>query len=648
MNLFPVTQLILMILIIISTTTIFADEKSMEKKVTQFLDKHVPSLLDKHHVPGTVIALSIGNTTVLKGYGKLGFDLDEPMSASQTPVFVASLSKLFTATGIMQLYEQGKLSLDIDVNMYLKDFQIEYPYSEPITIHHLLTHTAGLDDRFLGMGAKTQDRVLPLGVYLSKRLPPIVFPPGTAISYSNHGFALLGHIIEEVSGKSFNDYMNENLFTPLEMTNSRFDGTYPENLKLPQPYLEYLGRSEVIKMDFAQTPPASSLCTTAEDFSHYLIAMLNNGLYKNRPILRPETVTLMFTPRYKLHPLLPGYACCWEERFINGKKVLQHSGLTWGFSSHTLIIPDEQFGLFISINKGTHAFINELIPMFIGNFTLPVKNVENARKHPSFVDKSFYSQITGFYRHNRYCRNDYFKLATFLPGLTHEYYVYGNAVERTLTLKHLAFQSGEWKVEEMGDMLWSRKNKYGEITTSPRISFIKSYQKKPYQLVMGNDVYEPIYFWETKLFQYIVFFSCVTVYLINLWIVIYRFFVVCITYLLRKRKNKFKITYLQLLTFAFLLYILCFGGYLFIFLKPQTLGYGTPLGLFIILVIPFILALLTILATIRFILTLKEWNTKKIIDLISLLSCYGLLSLAYYWNQLDYHSTGWDTLYFNW
>ncbi len=648
MNRTPFTKYILVMLILALTMAIFANEKSTEEKVTQFLDQHVHSLLDKHHVSGTVIALVNRDTVVLKGYGKLGFDIDKPMSPLQTPVFVASLSKLFTATGIMQLYEQGKLSLYMDTNMYLRDFQIEYPFSEPITIHHLLTHTAGFDDRFLGMGAKIQDHILPLGVYLSKRLPPIVFPPGTTISYSNHGFALLGYIMEEVSGKKFNDYMKENLFTPLEMINSRFDGTYPENLKLPQPYLEYLGRSEVITMDFAQTSPASSLCTTAEDFSHYLIAMLNNGLYKNRPILRPETVTLMFTPRYKLHPLLPGYACCWEERFINGKKVLQHSGLTWGFSSHTLIIPDEQFGLFISINKGTHTFINELIPMLIENFTLPVKNVENARKHPSLVDESFYTPITGFYRHNRYCRNDYFKLATFLPGLTHEYYVYGNAVERTLTLKYLAFQSREWKVEEMGDMLWSRKNKYGEMATSPRISFIKSYQKKPYQLVMGNDVYEPIYFWETKLFQYIVFFSCITVYLVNVWTVIYRFFLLCITHLLGKRKNKFKINYLQLLTFTFLLYILCFGGYLFIFLKPQTLGYGTPLGLFFILIIPFILASLTILATIRFIITLKTLDVKKIIDLMSLLSCYGLLFLAHYWNILDFHFTGWDTLYFNW
>lgn len=633
---------VLTILFVCLLWNVSAEDTTTEIRIVQFLDVHVPKLLDKNHVSGTVLALVCGDTVVLKGYGKLGFDLDEPMDAKKTAVFVASLSKLFTAVGILQLYEQGKLSLDIDVNQYLKDFQIIYPFAEPITVHHLLTHTAGFDDRFLGMGAKTKDFVLPLGVYLAKRLPPIVFPPGSAISYSNHGFALLGHIIEEVSGKKFNDYMRECLFEPLEMANSRFDGTYPEDLKLPKPYLEYLGRSEVIKMDFAQTPPASSLCTTAEDFSHFLIAMLNGGRYKNYSLLKTSTVLLMQTPRYKLHPLLPGYACCWEERFINGKKVIQHSGLTWGFSSHTLIIPEERFGLFLSINKGEHTFINELISLLVGKFSLPVKNVENVRKHPFFVDKSFYQQITGFYRHNRYCRNDYFKLATFLPGMTHEYYVRGNASEQTLTMKYLAFQAGEWKVEEMGDMLWGRQNKSGEVASSPRISFIKSYQKRPYQLVMGNDVYEPIYFWETKLFQYVVFFACVAVYLMNLWIVGFRFAVMCITSWVCKKPIRFEMNYLQLLTLFFLIYNLCFGGYMFLFLKPQTLGYGTPTGLFILLIIPFFLLLLTMLATLRFFFNLREWGKQMFFDLLSLLSCYGFLFLLYYWNILDFHLRGWN------
>lgn len=640
MRLYFKQKYILAILFICLLSNVYAGDTSIEMRIVNFLDTHVPMLLDKNHVSGTVIALVCGDTVVLKGYGKLGFDLDEPMDAMKTPVFVASLSKLFTAVGILQLYEQGRLSLDIDVNQYLNDFQIVYPFAEPITIHHLLTHTAGFDDRFLGMGAQTKDCVLPLGEYLSKRLPPIVFPPGSAISYSNHGFALLGHIIEEVSGEEFYVYMRKHLFEPLEMTNSRFDGTYPENLKLPKPYLEYLGRSEVVEMDFAQTPPASSLCTTAEDFSHFLMAILNGGKYKNHSLLQPSTVSLMLTPRYKLHPLLPGYACSWEERFILGKRVLQHSGLTWGFSSHTLIIPKERFGLFISINKGVHTFINELIPILIEKFTLPVKNVETARKHPSLVDKSFYHQITGFYRHNRYCRNDYFKLATFLPGMTPEYYVRGNASERTLTVKYLAFQSGEWKVEEIGDMLWGRKNKKGEVASSPRISFISSHQKRPYQFVMGNDVYEPIYFWETKLFQYIIFFACVSVCLMNLWIVGFRFVVMCIASLVSKKTIRFEISYLQVLTFFFLIYGLCFGGYIFLFLNPQTLGYGTPMGLFILLIIPFFLLLLTIFATVRFFLTLKEWNIQMFFNLMSLLSCYGFLFLLYSWNILDFYLRG--------
>ncbi|HOV33663.1 MAG TPA: serine hydrolase domain-containing protein [Candidatus Hydrogenedens sp.] len=634
---------IVCIFFFILTALVHGEESLYEKQILYFLDREIPQLLQKYSVPGTVIALVHGDNVILKGYGKLGFEIDEPMDAEQTPVFVASLSKLFTSTGIMQLYEQNRISLNVNINHYLSDFQIVCPYSEPITIHHLLTHTAGFDDRFLGMGAPTLDKVLPLGVYLSKRLPPIVFPPGTAISYSNHGFALLGHVIEQVSGKSFKDYMEEHLFEPLEMSHSRFDGTYPETLKPPKAYLEYFGKIRPVEMDFAQTPPASSLCTTAEDFSHFLIAMLNDGRYKDRFILQPKTVKLMQTPRYKLHPLLPGYACCWEERYINGKRTLQHSGLTWGFSSHVLIIPDEKFGLFISINKGEHALISEAIQLLVSKFTLPIRNIPSIRKNPSFVDPSYYRAVSGFYRHNRYCRSDYFKLATFLPGFVQEIYVLGDDTERTLFMRYLAFQSGSWKVEELGDMLWGRKTQYGDIASSPRITFIKGVEQGRHQLVIGNNVYEPIHFCESKLCQYTLFFACIAVFIIQFL----RFFA---RLLIQKNADNFlqkHSDFIQNISIIFLVYILVFTTYLFLFLKPQSLGYGTPLILFIIILLSFLLFFLTIIGTIRFILSLKELRLQTFFDLLALLACYGMLFLFYYWNILDFHLSSWDTLYIN-
>ena len=634
-------RLVVCIPFLILTALVYGEESSYEKQILNFLDREIPQLLQKYSVSGTVIALVNGDTVILKGYGKLGFDLNEPMDAKQTPVFVASLSKLFTTMGIMQLYEQNKISLNVDVNRYLSDFQIVYSYPEPITIHHLLTHTAGFDDRFLGMGAPTLDKVLPLGIYLSKRLPPMVFPPGTAISYSNHGFALLGHVIEQVSGKSFKDYMVENLFEPLEMSHSRFDGTYPGTLKPPEAYLEYLGKIRPVEMDFAQTPPASSLCTTAEDFSHFLIAMLNDGKYKDHFVLQPKTVKLMQTPRYKLHPLLPGYACCWEERFINGKQVLQHSGLTWGFSSHVLIIPEEKFGLFISINKGGHAFISEVISLLVSKFTLPIRNIPNVRKNPLFVNPSYYRAVSGFYRYNRYCRSDYFKLATFLPGFVQEIYVCGDGTERTLVMKYLVFQSGEWRVEELGDMLWGRKTQYGDVASSPRITFIKGAGQGTHQLVIGNDVYEPIHFWESKLCQYALFFACIAIFVIQFLRLLARL-------MIHKDIGMFirpHCDYLQVISVLFLTYIFVFTVYLFLFSKPQALGYGTPLILFILLLFSFLLLLLTVIGTIRFIFSLKELQIQTFFDFMSLLACYGMLFLFHYWNILDFHLSSWDTLY---
>ncbi|HOK09440.1 MAG TPA: serine hydrolase [Candidatus Hydrogenedens sp.] len=637
-------RIILYLFLVLLQTSGFSSDLISQNKVSEYLDNHIPKLLKQHNVSGTVMAIVIGNSVILKAYGTLGFNVTEPMSAENTPMYVASISKLFTATAIFQLYEHNKVAIDKDINLYLSQLSVNNPFGSPITVHHLLTHTAGFDDRFLGMGAPTRNKVLPLGEYLSRRLPPIVFPPSSAISYSNHAFALLGHLVEQTAGINFNDYIQKNIFEPLEMNNTRFDGTYPETLKLPTAYIEYFGKTQRIDMDFAQTPPASSLCTTAENFSHFLIAMLNDGRYNNISILSPNTLKYMQTTQFKLHPLLPGYAYCWEERYINGKRVLQHSGLTWGFSSHTVIIPEEKFGLFISINKGDHAFIYDVIFPVIEAFTLPIKNTPELRKHPIYVIPSFYEHITGFYRHNRYCRSDYFKLATFLPGLVPEIYVRGNSQEQSLTLKYLAFNSSEWKVIELGDMLWGRETKYGAISSSPRITFIPGSTLGSFQLVIGNDVYEPLHFYETKLFQYLLFSSCITVFIFNLLQSVLNYFLCPCLFKTSKKSVKQHRKYISFIGAIFLLYLFSFSIYLFMFLRPQTLGYGTPIGLFILLLLTFPLLILTLIGTVRFICSLETVQIQTFFDLMILLACYGMLYLLHYWNILDFHLAYLETL----
>lgn len=144
-----------------------------------------------------------------------------PVVANQTLFLVGSVSKLFVWTAVMQVVEEGKIDLDADVNTYLTDFKVPDTYpGKPITMRYLMTHTAGFEDTTRGMGVESIDEVDSLGNFLKENLPARVMPPGETISYSNHGTALAAHIVEEVSGQSYDDYVGEHIFLPLKMYNT--------------------------------------------------------------------------------------------------------------------------------------------------------------------------------------------------------------------------------------------------------------------------------------------------------------------------------------------------------------------------------------------------------------------------------------------
>jgi CubicO group peptidase (beta-lactamase class C family) len=126
-----------------------------------------------------------------------------------------------TATAVLQLVEQGKLDLDRDVNEYL-DFRIRSLNGSPITVRHLLTHSAGFDQTVKGLGYLDPKLVLPLSEYIKRYVPPTVYAPGTTSAYSNYGFVLAGYLVQRISGEPFEDYIDRHIFQPLGMTRSTF------------------------------------------------------------------------------------------------------------------------------------------------------------------------------------------------------------------------------------------------------------------------------------------------------------------------------------------------------------------------------------------------------------------------------------------
>ncbi|MBW2243571.1 MAG: beta-lactamase family protein [Deltaproteobacteria bacterium] len=325
-----------------------------------FLDGLIPGLLLAHHAPGAVISIVQGDEVVLaKGYGQARTDDTQPMTAD-TRMRVASISKLFTATAALQLVEQGKLDLHADVNDVL-DFELASPFDEPITLHHLLTHTAGFDDRFVGTAVPHGEEAVPLGEYLAEHMPPVVMRPGHTLSYSNHGLALVARLVELASGQSFEEYLSEHVFAPLEMHASTFGVPYPVRDDQARPYIWSGSGYRELWFDRLNDGPAGDLNTTARDMANFAIAHLHGGRFRGHPILKSETAALMHAQHFTHDPRVLGWGYGFSELSIGGEPGIGHGGWVLGFHSRLWLLHERGRAVFISINsEPTGPFFDDL------------------------------------------------------------------------------------------------------------------------------------------------------------------------------------------------------------------------------------------------------------------------------------------------
>ncbi len=316
-----------------------------------FLDALIPSQLRNRNIAGAVVSVvKDGQVLFQKGYGYADFEAKKPVLPDQTLFRPGSISKLFTATAVMQLVEQGKLDLDRDVNDYL-DFAIPKTYPEPVTLRQLLTHTAGFEDTLKNLFVAHESDIKPLRTYLVDQMPARIFPPGTVPSYSNYGFTVAGYIIERVSGEKFERYIDNHILKPLRMSNSTFDQPLPSQLA-PQMSKGYLNAAKKPRdFEFVQAAPAGALSTTAADMTRFMLAFLQDGSVDSVAILNPETVRQMETRQFELHPMINGLGMTFMEYCMNPVRAIAHGGDTVYFHSDMVLVPDQHVGYFISYNS---------------------------------------------------------------------------------------------------------------------------------------------------------------------------------------------------------------------------------------------------------------------------------------------------------
>jgi CubicO group peptidase (beta-lactamase class C family) len=338
-----------------------------------FLDALIPAQLQNRDIAGAVVSVvKDGRVLLAKGYGYADFAAKKPVVADSTLFRPGSISKVFTATAVIQLVEQGKLDLDRDVNEYL-DFAIPKTYPEPVTLRRLLTHTAGFEETLKNLFVPSAKEMRPLRDYLVAAMPARIFPPGQVPSYSNYGLTLAGYIIERVSGEPFEKYIAAHVLDPLRMEHSSFAQPLPEALgsNMSRGYLAAAQGAR--SFEFVTLSPAGALSATATDMSRLMLALLGEGTLEGATILKPETVRAMEARQFELHPDLHAMGFILMDYSMNRQRIVGHGGDTIYFHSDMMLMPDAHIGLFISYNSAgsrpgggrtevIRAFLNRYFP----------------------------------------------------------------------------------------------------------------------------------------------------------------------------------------------------------------------------------------------------------------------------------------------
>ena len=259
-----------------------------------------------------------------------------------TKFLIGSVTKVFTAVAILQLHEKGILHIDSCVSFYLPEFAINQRFktSKPITIRDVLTHHAGLpSDIFLHKFAEKPPYFSEILNYLNHQ--STCFPAGEIKSYSNIGYALLGILIERASGVTYPSYIEKNILSPLGMENSGFYLSTEIKNKISSAY--NIESKESVELPIFDVP-AGAIYSTVEDMSKFGKSFLN----KENPILKPETIELMFEIQNKeiQLDLLDKSAICFNLKNKAGElgRVLEHGGATLYHRAEFYIAPDAKIG----------------------------------------------------------------------------------------------------------------------------------------------------------------------------------------------------------------------------------------------------------------------------------------------------------------
>lgn len=291
----------------------------------------------------TIVVVQGGRPILQRSYGYADASKRLPIGPPRERFIIASLTKTFTATAIALLVQDGKIkSLDDAANSYLKRLQLPDGFGQPITLRQLLTHSAGFEERGFAVGDE-RDRTFPVSAdYVRARLPRIVRAPGTRIVYANIDPAILGLVVEDVTGLTMREFIGRRILSPLRMLDSELAYDQGTSARLVRPYFGSVAASFDINTPFYA--PTGSIHTTAADMGRFLLAQL--GRFPG--VLSPATIARLHGPLARNAATLDPIGMAFFLSDWNGHRIVGHAGSFSGFSSDLYLVPEKDLGIFYS------------------------------------------------------------------------------------------------------------------------------------------------------------------------------------------------------------------------------------------------------------------------------------------------------------
>lgn len=329
-----------------------APAKDADARLAKELEPQINDAISKGQLPGFAIGVvKNGKLIYAKGFGVSKLGANTPVT-SRSLFHMASVTKTFVATAVMQLVEQGKIDLDAPITKYLPYFKLDDERYRDIKVRQMLSHTSGIPDVTDYHWDKPEYDAGALERFVrSIANQKLVFTPGERFAYSNTAYEILGDLIAKVSGESFEDYVQHHLLTPLGMKDSTLLLREANQQLLTSPHVEEGGKvvvSKVFPYNRAHSP-SSTLYSSIEDMSRWAIANLNHGELDGRRILKRETAESMWQASVDALNMKEGIS--WFTTELQGHRLVMHDGGDVGFESRLLLAPDDSVAVIAMTNS---------------------------------------------------------------------------------------------------------------------------------------------------------------------------------------------------------------------------------------------------------------------------------------------------------